>query len=1493
MDINGDGLADFLVADGSSKATYLNTGSGWVSDNSFNIPDGSFASSGKDQGRMIVDINGDNLNDLVIAMGGYKATYLNTGSGWRRDDSYNIPDGDFVDSGGKDQGRYLADLDGDGVCDICVAKDGYKKAYLNLSGYPDLLIGISNGIGGETTIEYTPSTAYSNYYPNKTGKLPFAAQVVSKITSSDSRGSSYVSSYFYEGGYYDAADREFRGFGYAKITDPEGNYTESYFKQDDLFKGRPYKQETKNSSGALYSRSENTWASTQIYLGVNFIYLAQTDSYTYEGQATPKHTRVNFSYDSYGNPSSVILQGDVDVTGDEKTQNTEYVYSLNKWILACPKYTYLLDAHQNKISEKWLYYDNHLSVNDPPTKGLLTKQEVLAYNPLTQQSYRVATSYTYDDCGNLLTSTDPLKHVTAVTYELEARTYPRVITNALNQTIINAYDLKTGQVLTSTDPNNQVTTNVYDTLGRLVKVIGPLDSEQYPGSIYEYDLSSQPIKITKRVKADYATPPNYLTTYEFYDGLGRLIEAKTPAEDDPGSGAKRQVISGIAKYDSRGLVKEKYLPCFVSETPLFVEPDYSTPHFTFGYDCLGRLVQTINPDSTTSSTSYAIWSSTSTDENNHSKSQFFDVYGRIVKVEEYNGTQTYTTTYEYDTLGNLTKTTDNQGNSTLIWYDSLGRKLKMSDPDMGIWLYEYDASGNLTKQTDAKGQVIVFTYDSLNRLVKKHVGGLRLALILATYLYDDQQKPNSIGRLSKVTDRSGSTNFYYDILGRETKSIKTIGISSYTVQREYDALGRLTKLTYPDNSIVQYTYNPQGIETVQGLSPQSQGLSPSKLSGTLHKGTVPNTITYITNINYSATGQLTKITYGNDNETNYTYDPNNLRLTNIITQSLQGKIQDLAYQFDNVGNIRNITDYVNSATQSFLYDDLNRLTQAQGSYGSFSYTYDSIGNMLEKEGVTLTYGRAGGLPHAVTQYGSTLINYDANGNMIHKGLSPAGGLSLSYDVENRLSRTNDGQATTSYTYDGDGGRVKKTVGVNSTTYVGSLYEITSSVIRPGDTITKHIFAGANMICSIDENVPGQSPPVTTATPAIRYFHSDHLGSSNVITDSTGAQVGFTEFTPYGSTFRQTGTYDPKHKFTGKELDSSNGLYFYGARYYDPQLGRFISADTIVQSPYDPQSLNRYAYCRNNPINLVDPSGHKWSWKHFWHSFAGGFLAAAIGVITYGAGFSLMAAGFWGGMAGGALAGGLEGGWQGALIGGAIGGALGAFGGLGVDKFGWGFAAGMLVAGAGYAAGTGGWEGLGYFGGGILGSLVGTAVGAAYLSAGAPGSRRNQLASYADKEKQAQKALSVNGKDSEKVAMRVGSRKAGNGPLGTADHQFAIDVSDNVTEMGPGWEGKVKTFKYNLNDRNSIMDAVLTGKTPQSTIDAINSRQVQWSDWTSASKTSFNTLVSGYEMVWSGEPYVGGSFNSNYAVNSWIYGSGGEIKGLSTNRPSFSGSQYYQ
>ncbi|MBF0593332.1 MAG: RHS repeat-associated core domain-containing protein [Candidatus Omnitrophica bacterium] len=229
-----------------------------------------------------------------------------------------------------------------------------------------------------------------------------------------------------------------------------------------------------------------------------------------------------------------------------------------------------------------------------------------------------------------------------------------------------------------------------------------------------------------------------------------------------------------------------------------------------------------------------------------------------------------------------------------------------------------------------------------------------------------------------------------------------------------------------------------------------------------------------------------------------------------------------------------------------------------------------------------------------------------------------------YDAQNRLTAVRNagiGQASylvSEYTYDGDGGRTRKTVyhrdkaayslmvdnmlfnmygfnlpatdantTVETTRYVGNIYEDT------GIRQTKSIYMGSIRVASADNS--GN----------IFYFHGDHLGSTNVLTDRWGGQREVTEYDPFGQIIRHDqGLNVPKvltwNYFTGKTLDDESGLMYYGARYYNPRLGRFITPDTIVQAPSNPQTLNRYTYCNNNPVNLVDPSGHGW-FKQIWGS----------------------------------------------------------------------------------------------------------------------------------------------------------------------------------------------------------------------------------------------------------------------------------------------------
>jgi len=284
-------------------------------------------------------------------------------------------------------------------------------------------------------------------------------------------------------------------------------------------------------------------------------------------------------------------------------------------------------------------------------------------------------------------------------------------------------------------------------------------------------------------------------------------------------------------------------------------------------------------------------------------------------------------------------------------------------------------------------------------------------------------------------------------------------------------------------------------------------------------------------------------------------------------------------------------------------------------------------------------------PSAVTDHSGLgkSYTYDPNGNMLTRGNQ-----TLTWDIDNRvLSISIAGGGTTSMEYDYSGTRVKKSAPGGITLYPFAGYEI-----DPNGVVTKYIRIG-------DESVASKRG-------ASKYFyHNDHLGSVNVVTDINGSRVQLLEYDPWGAISRSEGTLDPDQRFTGQKLDPETGLYYYGGRYYDAEIGRFISADPFVQSPFDPQNLNRYSYVLNSPQNYIDPDGyfHKIKKKKggFFRSFFGFFVGAIVAVLTGGAGGApLWVAAVTGATVGGAVNAALNGGnpFLAGLMGGFTAGLLG-------------------------------------------------------------------------------------------------------------------------------------------------------------------------------------------------------------------------------------------
>lgn len=282
--------------------------------------------------------------------------------------------------------------------------------------------------------------------------------------------------------------------------------------------------------------------------------------------------------------------------------------------------------------------------------------------------------------------------------------------------------------------------------------------------------------------------------------------------------------------------------------------------------------------------------------------------------------------------------------------------------------------------------------------------------------------------------------------------------------------------------------------------------------------------------------------------------------------SIQSSLETWQYGYDQVGNVTAIDNVGNAS-----YDADNRLTGLPWSNESF--VYDAIGNLDNIDGLGLGY--SGSPVHAPRAVGATNFGYNAAGLLASDGTR-----TYQYDGENRLiSVSQNGKPILNYSYDYDGKRLKRAHTAGTTVYIGERYEID---LASGETTSYYPWAG--------------QPTPMRQSASLYLLHTDKLGSITNVSDASGASVGNRRYKAFGTVLSASGTFPTDRGFTGQIRDGSDPstnweFYFFRSRHYNAAIGKFAQPDTIVPNPKDPQALNRYAYALNNPLKLVDPSGH--------------------------------------------------------------------------------------------------------------------------------------------------------------------------------------------------------------------------------------------------------------------------------------------------------------
>jgi len=626
--------------------------------------------------------------------------------------------------------------------------------------------------------------------------------------------------------------------------------------------------------------------------------------------------------------------------------------------------------------------------------------------------------------------------------------------------------------------------------------------------------------------------------------------------------------------------------------------------YYYTYDALGRLASSTRPDGKSTSQLYndlASWSN-STNQDHNARCSYYDRLGRLISIVEYadpgcnartlNGL-TYVTKYYYDEVGNLRKVTNAAGKSTSYSYDNLNRLTLASYPDGTTETYSYDNNGNLVRKLDRANIKTLSSYDSLNRISAVTYCGA--TIIGTTYTYDRNSNPlqilNQNATVSYIYDsRNRMLNETY-VVNSPTRTIVDLGCSgsggnitrtggvakTYTLGWTFNG-ELLNTLMYPTISVnnpditVKYSYD--GLGRVLNVTNQATSAY------------------FARSFTYYKSDQVKGFQFGNNLIQNYTYDslsrPSTITLTGTTTMSL-------AYAYNNTGTVARVTGFVNAVTmnETYRYDPFQRLTnstlKSSGSTTTSWYEYDNLGNRVrQKLNSTITryaYNSVNELTNSTTYstpQTTIAYSYDPNGNLKTQNVTNVGTVRWTYtwDAANRLLKATNGTGQARYAYDGVGRMLESIEGSSTWFLAYSGTEILYRNLLNQNNQAYVSAAGIKLVRVVDRT-------------AMYYYHTDALGSTRMITYNDATYVFIDNYQPFGKdngTPKGSLANTEKDRFTGKPFSSATGLYYDYQRWYDPSVGRFISADPFRGHRSNPQSLNSYGYVRNMPTSATDPAG---------------------------------------------------------------------------------------------------------------------------------------------------------------------------------------------------------------------------------------------------------------------------------------------------------------
>lgn len=742
------------------------------------------------------------------------------------------------------------------------------------------------------------------------------------------------------------------------------------------------------------------------------------------------------------------------------------------------------------------------------------------------------------------------------------------ITNALGQNVqFLRYDAA-GRAIKVRDANGVIAEMTYHARGWMLQQIarGPDDLVTTDDQIanFAYDARGNLTKTT--------TPDgNYVDIV--YDSEDRITEVR----DQSG---KREVYT----YDSMGNRQS------VNAYSGVVSGANQKRVKTYAVDLLNRLtsVQGSTVDKLTTFTyDGADRQIAVTDPNSVQTTQAYDDLDRLVSTisdSAVGGIQS-TTQMTYDAIGNVRTVIDPKNLTTSYTYDALGRLTEQVSPDSGTTSYTYDDASNRKTQTDARGITVNYSYDVLNRMTSVVYPTTAENV---TYLYDianaaclvDENFP--LGRLSKMTDQSGTTEYCYDRFGNITRKVQTTSGQVNVLRYSYSKSNRLASMTYPDGTLLDYTRDTQG--------------RVSEIGVTVTGGTRQ---VLVKNATYLPAGPAASWQYGNNRTLTRGYDLD-YRATSVLdagpTASASDDGLDIGYVYDKANYLTQITTQSTSAIRAkFDYDTLGRMLARKDAANAVqeSYTYDKTGNRLTAtiSGTTTTniYPASN---HRLTQVGTVVRGYDNQGN-----LTSIGGTTKEfvYNNSNRMSVAKAGgviQGT--YVYNGMGEQVQRQTSITTRFVYDEAGQLIGQYDNSGVAIQQYVWLDGMPVGMIVS--PAQA---ASANARLKYVESDQLGTPRAIIDPTRQlaiwrwdemKEGFGDHAPNADPDADGTQLLFDLRFAGQRYDQASGLHYNYFRDYDPSVGRYTQSDPIGLAG----GISTYGYVGGNPLSFSDASGLLWN-----------------------------------------------------------------------------------------------------------------------------------------------------------------------------------------------------------------------------------------------------------------------------------------------------------